>query len=95
MACKSCGKKLKKHNPSKVLTGLKNNKGQKFISSKKGKFIVFFCLIVGWPIIAIFLPLLFYWAVFGLPSFNKNKKNEKHKDKNPTKQSRPIYKLEA
>jgi hypothetical protein len=96
MACKSCKKKTKKHNPSNLITGIKNNKGLKFISSTKGKITVFFVLLLCWPIIAICLPILFYWAIFGLPKRrNKLENEQQHQDTDTTQQSRQIYQYQT
>ena len=70
MSCKGCKKKTKKHNPSNLITGIKDNNSLKFISSKKGKVTTFIILLILWPIIAILLPIAFYWAIFG---FTKNR----------------------
>lgn len=78
--CDKC-KKSKKFNPPNILTGVKDNKKLQFISSKNGKIATFSVLCLFWPLIALVLPLLFYWAIFGLPLFNK-KEDEQHQDQN-------------
>lgn len=72
MACAKCSKKFEKN--KKITTSINNN-----ISINKH--ILFIGSLFFWPVIAIGLPIIFYFAIYGLPKLNKHQNaDNKNKD---------------